>query len=290
MTLEQRRLGRTGHSSSVAILGTAAFGESTPEVVRASFDLALAEGINHVDIAPSYGRAEELLGPLLPPVRDRVFLACKTMERTADAARAELESSLSKLRTDAFDLYQFHAVIDDDELDRILAPGGAGEAVISAREEGLVHRVGITGHFGKVPHVILRALQTLDLDTVMFPINVAMWCDREYRAAAEEVLELCAERDLGVMAIKAAAFGYWHATRTHTTWYRPLVDAAAIQESVNFVLSLPVTSFATPGDTRLLPIALEAARNFRRLSPKELEQVTPPAGAEALLSAPPSPR
>src|ERR1700737_547296 len=155
-----RRLGRTGHHSSVAILGAAAFWDSTPDATAAALDAALAAGVNHLDIAPQYGRAQELVGPLVPAVRDRLFVACKTLRHDADGVRAQLEESLQLLGCDAFDLYQLHAVTDMAELD---ARTGAVEAILRARDEGLCRHVGITGHDLDAPAAHLEALRRYDL-------------------------------------------------------------------------------------------------------------------------------
>jgi aryl-alcohol dehydrogenase-like predicted oxidoreductase len=270
--MEQRRLGRTGHLSSVAILGCCAFNDGDVEAARQALDEALAAGVNHLDIAPSYGQAEAAVGPSLPAVRDRIFLACKTTERRADAAREELEASLGRLRTDHFDLYQFHAVTDEDELDAICAPGGAAEAVFRAKDEGLCRFVGITGHFLKAPRTFRRALDRLDLDTVMFPVNAGHFADPDYRRDAEELFAACAARDVGVMAIKALARRPWPAgERRYGTWYEPLDDPARVQAAVDFTLSQPLTGFATPCDRRLLGLALRAAEGFHRLDEAAIE-------------------
>lgn len=272
--MEQRRLGRTGHLSSVAILGCCAFGDGDVEATRASLDEALAAGVNHLDVAPSYGDAESALGPSLPAVRGRVFLACKTNIRTAGGARAELERSLERLQTDHFDLYQFHGVTTEDELEAITAPGGAAEAVLAAQDEGLTRYVGITGHFLQAPRVFRAALQRIDLDTVMLPVNAGHWANADYRRDAESLLDLCAQRDVAVMAIKALARRPWQGERQYSTWYEPLDEPGRIQRAVDFTLSLPVTGFATPCDRRLLPLALEAAEHFSRMAPEEIESAT----------------
>ncbi len=270
--MQRRRLGRTGHESSVAILGAAAFWETTEDVVAGAFARAVAAGVNHLDIAPQYGMAEDLAGRVLPEYRDRLFVGCKTMQRGASAARAELERSLTKLRTDRLDLYQLHAVTTDEELAAALAPGGAAQALVQARDEGLVGAIGITGHFEYAPRLFRQALREVDLDTVMLPVNPTMLALPAYRADFEALLAVAAERDLGVMAIKAVARGPWGGRdHTATTWYEPYQDPDRIREAVRFTLSLPVTGFATPGDVRLLPAALAAAAAFTPLSAEEIE-------------------
>jgi aryl-alcohol dehydrogenase-like predicted oxidoreductase len=270
--MERRVLGRTGHESSVAILGGAAFWETTVEVVAAAFERAVAAGVNHLDIAPQYGMAEDLAGEVLPQYRDRMFVACKTLQRDADGARAELERSLGKLRTDRFDLYQMHAVNSDEELAAVLAPGGAAEALVRARDEGLVAAIGITGHFQRVPRLFRTALERVDLDTVMLPVNAPMLALPDYRAQFTALLDVAAQRNLGVMAIKAVARGPWRTEEhTATTWYEPHRDPAAIRESVRFTLSQPVTGFCMPGDVSIHADALAAAEQFTPLSPEEIE-------------------
>lgn len=258
--MERRRLGRTGHRSSVAILGGAAFGRATPDEAAEPFADALGRGVNHLDVAPRYGDAEHVLGPLVEPVRDELFLACKTTRRNPDGVRAQLSESLRRLRTDHFDLYQLHAVTDRDVLDE---RDRAAEVLLEAREAGTARFVGITGHGHDAPATFLEALRRYDLDTVMFPVNPRMWADPDYRHDAEALLALCDERDVGVMAIKAAARRPWgDGERFATTWYEPYDDPEDIARGVAFTCSMPgVHAFCTPGDLRLLPLALDAAEH-----------------------------
>jgi aryl-alcohol dehydrogenase-like predicted oxidoreductase len=262
--VEKRRLGRTEHHSTVAVLGAAAFARATPDEAADGFSRALARGINHLDIAPRYGAAEDLIGPLLPAVRDEIFVGCKTTRRNADGVRAQLEESLTKLGCDRFDLYQMHAVTDMDVLEERVA---AAEEILKARDEGLVRFAGITGHNDGAPGAHLEALRRWDLDTVMFPVNARMWSDPSYRRDAEALLELCAERDVGVMAIKAAAKRPWdEGDRFATTWYEPFDKADVVARGVAFTLSVPgVHAFCTPGDLRVLDLALEGAESFQPL-------------------------
>src|SRR3954451_2491159 len=258
-----RRLGRTGHDSSVAILGGAAFSRCTPEETRPAFEAALAAGVNHLDIAPQYGEAQRNVGPLVPAVRDRLFVACKTLRKNPDGVKAQLEESLSLLGCDHFDLYQLHAVTDLDELD---ARADAATAILRARDEGLTRFVGVTGHNVTTPAAQAEAVRRYDLDTVMFPVYPRVWADPDYRRDAEALLELCAERDLGVMAIKAGAARPWTVPpeqRHSNTWYEPQTTADAIGRGVGFALSTPgVDAFCTPGDIDVLRLALDAASAF----------------------------
>jgi aryl-alcohol dehydrogenase-like predicted oxidoreductase len=262
--METRRLGRTGHFSSVAVLGAAAFWDATPEAAEEAFGAALRSGVNHLDVAPQYGRAQELLGPLIPGVRTRLFVGCKTLRHSADGVRAQLEDSLSLLGCDSFDLYQMHAVTSVEELDR---RSGAVEAIMRARDEGLCRWAGVTGHDLTAPAAHLEALRRHDLDTVMFPVNPRLWADPDYRRDAEALIEECAARDVGVMAIKAAAARPW-GERPHTssTWYEPYTAADEVARGVRFALSVEgVHAVCTPGDLGVLPLALDAANRFAPL-------------------------
>jgi aryl-alcohol dehydrogenase-like predicted oxidoreductase len=277
-----RRLGRTGHESSVAILGGAAFALSTTDESEPAFTAALARGVNHLDIAPRYGNAEVAIGPLVPAVRHRLFIGEKTTRRSADGVRAQLEETLQRLQTDHVDLYQMHAVTDVDVLDERVDAGGVIER---ARDEGLARFIGITGHGLAAPATFVEALRRYDLDTVMFPVYPRLWGDVDYRRAAEALMSICAERDLGVMAIKAVARQPWTQAedRFATTWYEPRRDPAAIATGVRFALSTPgVHAFCTPGDLALLPLALDAAEAYdpmddgaRRVAVDEMAGLAP---------------
>ncbi len=277
--MQTRRLGRTGHQSSLAIFGAAALWDADPDTAARAFDEALAAGVNHLDVAPQYGRAQELLGPLIPAVRERLFVACKTLRHDPNGVRAQLEESLEKLRCDRFDLYQMHAVTDLGELD---ARAGAVEAILAARDEGLCRWVGITGHNLTAPAAHAEALRRYDLDTVMFPVNARLWEDVSYRRDAEALLEEAAGRDVGVMAIKAAAARPW-GDRPHSagTWYEPYTTADEVGRGVRFALSVPgVHAFCTPGDTGVLSLALEAAASFTPMEGAERASVSAALGAE----------
>ncbi len=277
--METRRLGRTGHSSSLAVFGAAALWDSDPEVAARVFGAAVEAGVNHLDVAPRYGRAQELLGPLIPALRDRLFVACKTQRRQADGVRAHLEESLRVLQCDSFDLYQMHAVTDLEELD---ARAGAAEAILRARDEGLCRFVGVTGHNLTAPAAHAEALRRYDLDTVMFPVNPRLWTDPTYRADAEVLLEEASARDVGVMAIKAAAARPW-GDRPHTagTWYEPYTSADEVTRGVRFALSVPgVHAFCTPGDTDVLGLALAAAQNFSPMDAGERASASASVDAE----------
>jgi aryl-alcohol dehydrogenase-like predicted oxidoreductase len=278
--MERRRLGRTGHLSSVVTFGSAGIGRVEQAVADQAIEAALAAGVNHVDVAPSYGDAELRLRPWMARIRDRVFLGCKTKERTRDEARAELHRSLERLQTDRLDLYQLHSVGKLADLDACTARGGALEALVAAREAGLTRWLGITGHTHDAPRTHLEALRRFDFDTVMFPLNFVLWADPVYRRDAQALLEECRARDVGVHVIKSAAKDPWgDRPRTHTTWYEPFTDQPTIDRAVAFVLSQPITTLCSAGDVTVLPRVLEAAGRYRPLAAAEQEALLATAGS-----------
>ena len=280
--MQQRRLGRTGLHSSVLIYGAAALGEADQDTADASIRLALDAGINHFDVAASYGDAELRLGPWMPEIRDRIFLATKTGLRDRDEAWAQINRSLERLRTDHVDLIQVHAVGDLPELDLVTRPGGSLEAVVRAREEGLAGAVGITGHGHDAPTTHLEALARFPFDTVLSPHNWVLAQDPAYLAAYEALVAEVQAQDAGLMIIKSAARRNWPepVEHTYTTWYEPFDDQDRITAAVAWVLAHPeVTGIATPGDVRLLPLVIEAERHLDEVTPDGAEAVLAKAGA-----------
>lgn len=272
--METRRFGRTGHMSTVAIFGAAAFSKISQEDADKVIDMIIQAGVNHIDVAPSYGQAEERIGPWMPRERSRFFLGCKTMERTKEGAWNEMQQSLKRLQTETFDLYQSHAVTTMEELDSITMKGGALEAFVKARQEGLTKFIGITGHGFNAPQIYLEALRRFDFDTVLFPLNFVQMGNSEYRNYAEELIATCKTKDVGTMVIKAITKGPWgEKAHTATTWYEPFDQMDEIQPAVNFALSYDVTGLCTAGDTRVLPMFLEACENFNRLNNIEIEEM-----------------
>jgi len=228
-----------------------------------AMEKVIASGVNHIDVAPGYGQAEERLGPWMPQIRERFFLGCKTMERQKEEAAVELRRSLEILRVDKFDLFQLHAITSMEELDQVTAPNGALEAVIEARSEGLTDYIGITGHGNDAPTVFLEALDRYDFDTVLFPINFVQYANPDYRQNSEELLRQSLEKDVGVMIIKTIAKLPWgERERTYNTWYEPFDDPQHIQQCVNFALSQDVTGLCTSADVTILPMFLDACERF----------------------------
>jgi aryl-alcohol dehydrogenase-like predicted oxidoreductase len=271
--VEKRRLGRLGHQSSVLIYGAASLGEVTQDVADQSVQEALDAGINHFDVAASYGDAELRLGPLMPRIRGDIFLATKTGERRADDAWRQINASLERLQTDHLDLIQLHAVGDRDELDKVTGKGGALEAALRAEEEGLAGAVGITGHGHEAPATHLEALRRHPFATVLSPINVALSRDPSYLADYEALVAEVQAQDAGLMIIKTVARRNWpDDNKTYTTWYEPLDQQRQITAAVSWVLAhAEVTGLATPSDVRLLRLLVAAEAD--RVSPEEAESV-----------------
>lgn len=263
-----RRLGRTEHQSSIAILGGAAFSASTPEVAETTFQLALEAGVNHLDIAPTYGHAELVIGPLVPAVRDRLFIGEKSNRSNPDGVRAHLERSLERLGCTSFDLYQAHGVTDLVDLDR---RSPAIEAILRARDEGLTRFVGITGHDFGTAVAQLEAVRRFDLDSVMLPVYPGALANSQYAADLAELLDEAARRDVAVMAIKAGAHQPWgHGEKTSTSWYQPFTDPESVTRGVRFTMGTPgVHAFCTTGDVDVLPLQLAAAAEYEPLSPAD---------------------
>jgi aryl-alcohol dehydrogenase-like predicted oxidoreductase len=266
-----RPLGRTGHRSSVLAFGGAAFwGDTDDARAAAALDDALDRGVNHVDVAPSYGAAERVLGAAIARNRGRMLLACKTMERRKAKARDELHRSLERIGTDRFDLYQCHAVSDTYDLDRILGPGGAMEAIVEARAQGLVRWIGITGHHCAVLH---DALARFPFDTVMFPLNPIQAADPRPATDYRPLLAATIARGVGAIGIKAIATGPWatRAEQTHTTWYRPADEPGDMARRLRFTLSHLVATTVLPSDTSLWPPLFETVAHLAPLDDTEIE-------------------
>jgi aryl-alcohol dehydrogenase-like predicted oxidoreductase len=256
--------GRTGHQSTRVIFGAAALSAVTQEESDATMELVSASGVNHIDVAASYGEAELRLGPWVEQHRAEIFLATKTGERTADAAYAEINRSLELLRTDHIDLLQLHNLVDEVEWQTAYAPGGALEAAVRAKEEGLVRDIGVTGHGVTVARQHRRSLEEYDFASVLLPYNYPMTRNAEYMADFEELLDVCAERGVAVQTIKSITRAPWagDADRHAATWYEPLTDPEAIDTAVAWVLGRPGIFLNTVGDIHVLPKVLDAAHRF----------------------------
>lgn len=275
----RRRLGKTGREVSIiGYGGIVAMGRDQREVTREIIRF-IDRGVNYFDVAPSYGNgeAEERLGPALLGRRDGLFLACKTERRDRQGAREALETSLKRLRTDHFDLYQLHAITTLEDVEKALGPGGAMETFVGAREKGYVRYLGFSAHSVEAA---LEAMRRFDFDTILFPFNWVCWMRGNF---GPQVLKEARRRGMGCLALKAMAKAPWPAGAERTApkcWYEPHFDPAEAALALRFTLSLDVTAAIPPGDERLFPLALEVASRFKPLTEAERRQLQ--AKAETL--------
>jgi aryl-alcohol dehydrogenase-like predicted oxidoreductase len=281
--IEKKAFGRTGHVSTRTLFGAAALGRVTQDEADRTLELLFEYDINHIDTAASYGDAELRIGPWMGKHRQDFFLATKTEKRTYQGAWDELRSSLERMRVDSVDLWQMHLLVKPDEWDVAMGPGGALEAFIEARDQGLVRFLGVTGHGWNVAEMHMKSLERFDFDTVLLPYNYVMTQHVQYAADFEALVAMCQERNVAVQTIKSIARGPWgDKPRTRNTWYEPLEEQADIDRAVNFVLSRPELFLNTTGDIHVLPRVLDAASRFQA-APSEEELQT---AATALEMAP----
>ncbi len=266
--LERRALGKTGERLSIVGFGGVVVMNATTDEAAARVREAIDAGVNYFDVAPSYGNAEDMLGPALEPFRKNVFLACKTQGRTRAAASAELDRSLKKLRTDHVDLYQHHAVTKRSDVATILGPGGAMEAFEAARKAGKVRFLGFSAHSVEAA---LALLEGYPFDTILFPVNYATWTAGGF---GPQVLALARQKGMGILALKALAKRPWPEgapKRYAKCWYEPLDSPEEARLALRFTLSHPVTAAIPPGDEGLFRMALGFAQEFQPLSAEEAE-------------------
>ncbi len=263
MTIPTIPFGSTGHLSTRCIFGGTALSRASQEEADRTLEVLLRYGINHIDTAAGYGDSELRIGPWMRRHRDRFFLATKTGERSAAGARAQLERSLQRLQVDHVDMIQLHSLTEPDEWRQALGSGGALEALIQARDEGLARYIGITGHGATVARTHLDALQRHPFDAVLLPLNYPMYEIPQYAADFEELRTLCRERGVAVQTIKAIARRRWTGSaRPHPTWYEPLAGQQDIDAAVHWVLAHEGVFLNSAGDMSLLPRILDAAARF----------------------------
>ncbi len=268
--LERRVLGKTGEKLSVIGFGGIVVSNATTEQAAERVRAAIEAGVNYFDVAPSYGNAEDMLGPALEPHRKGVFLACKTQGRTKEAATKELDSSLRKMRTDHFDLYQHHAVTKRKDALTILGPGGAMEAFEAAKKAGKVRFLGFSAHSVEAASALMDGYA---FDTILFPVNYATWHAGGF---GPQVLAKAKEKGMGILCLKAMAKGPWPegaAKRYAKCWYEPLDAPEDAAMGLRFTLSHPVTAAIPPGDETLFAMALKLAAGFTPLSATEVEAI-----------------
>jgi len=277
--LISKRSYRDGIELSILGLGGMLLVDMPEAAVKKIVIEALDRGINYFDVAPFYGdgEAEKKMGAALATRREKIFLACKTLERSAGEARRELEQSLRRLRTDHFDLYQFHALSDVKEVEEIFAPGGALEAFLQARQEGKIRYIGFSAHSVEAAMLMLGRFR---FDSILFPVNFICYARGNF---GPQVMQKA--KDLGVarLALKAMAHGPWRKGERRkypNCWYRPIDDSSLAREALRFTLSEDVTATIPPGDECLFRMALELAPDLPPLSAGERKKLL--AGTKGL--------
>ena len=255
--------GSTGHESTRTIFGAAALATLNQAEADPTLELLLEHGVNHIDTAASYGDSELRLAPWLTEHRDRFFLATKTGERDRAGAREEIHRSLERLGVDHVDLLQLHNLVDVIEWETALREGGALEAAVEARDEGLVRFIGVTGHGLTVAKMHLRSLERFAFDSVLLPYSYVQLRDERYASDFEALAAVCADRDIAMQTIKAITLAPWDGReQTTSTWYEPLQEQDDIDLAVHWVLGRPGVFLNTVGDVALLPHVLGAASRY----------------------------
>ncbi len=268
--MEKRTLGQTGESLSMVGFGGILVMDEEPASASRLVAQAVDRGINYFDVAPTYGNAEERLGPALEPYRKSVFLACKTEKRSAEEAKEALHESLELLRTDYFDLYQLHAVTTMEDVEQIMGPGGALETFVKAREDGLVRYLGFSAHSEEAATALL---DRFTFDSILFPFNWVCWHQGNFGPRA---LEKAQEAGVGILALKSLAKRKWKEGEEKTwskAWYAPVDTFEAVSLALRFTLSKPVTAAVSPGHPELLWWACDAADEFTPLSEEEAAEL-----------------
>ncbi|MGW8225993.1 MAG: aldo/keto reductase [Anaerolineales bacterium] len=261
--LPKLTFGRTGHLSTRAIFGAAALSQVTQEEADQTLDVLLKFGINHIDTAASYGDAELRIGPWMEKHRQDFFLATKTEKRTYAGAIEELHNSLERLQVEYVDLWQMHFLIEEQDWQTAMGPGGALEAFIEAKERGLARYLGVTGHELRVTSFHKRSLERYDFDSVLLPYNPVLMRNPAYAEGFETLMSICKERNVAVQTIKSISRGPWKGKqKTRDTWYEPFENQAHIDAIVHWVLSRPGIFLNTVGDINLLPKVLDAVQRF----------------------------
>ena len=262
--IEKLSFGRTGHRSTRIIFGAAALGAMRQDRADRVLETLPESGVNHIDVAASYGDAELRVGHWLKNRRDSFFLATKTGERTAKGAMESIHRSLERLQVEFVDLIQFHNLTDEAGWEIAMGPKGALEAAIEARKQGLVKFVGVTGHGTQAPRMHMKSLEQFDFDAVLLPYNFMLMQDPEYAEDFYALKKICAERGIAMQTIKSIARRRWKPEdpSKRFSWYEPVKDAEAIQKMVHWGLDQTGIFLNTSSDATLLPLIFEAAAQY----------------------------
>ncbi len=264
MPIATQPFGSTGHMSTRTLFGGASLSHVTQEEADRTLEMLLQYGVNHIDVAASYGDAELRIAPWLVKYRSQFFVATKTDSRTAQEAKEELHRSLERMGIDYVDLWQFHNLADPIEWDTALSPGGAIDAAVEAKKQGLIRAIGVTGHGSQIAATHRRSLERFDFDSVLLPYNYITMQNPYYAENFNALLSACQQRNVAVQTIKSIAYKPWMG-RAHTreTWYEPLEDQQDIDMAVHWVLKRPGIFLDTVGDIHMLPKVLDAASRFQ---------------------------
>ncbi len=270
--IEKIPFGATGHTSTRIIFGAAALGGMSQSRADTTLDLMMHYGVNHIDVAASYGEAELRLADFLQDHRADVFLATKTGDRDGDGARASIENSLTRMKTDHVDLIQFHNLAKDHEWEKVMAKGGALEAALRAQEQGLVKFIGVTGHGTRIAEMHLKSLERFDFASVLLPYSYLSMQDEQYATEFEALYKLCQEKQIAMQTIKAIARRRWQPEdeSRRLSWYEPIRDEGALRRAVHWVLRRPGLFLNTTSDATLLKMVLDAATEF---DPEKLDDI-----------------
>jgi aryl-alcohol dehydrogenase-like predicted oxidoreductase len=266
--IARRTLGRTGEQLSIiAFGGIVVMNETTGESSNVVAE-AVDRGINYFDVAPSYGNAQERLGPALAPYRKNCFLACKTEGRMKDDSRKQLEESLRLLKTDHVDLYQFHALTKMADLDKVLGPGGAMETMEAAKKEGKIRYIGFSVHSAETA---VAAMDRYNFDTILFPLNFVLFTQAGF---GPQILKKAQEKKMGILALKGMAKSAWpdDQKKDHSEpkcWYKPAAFPDEASMGLRWTLGHPITAAIPPGDERYFRLAMDVAQNYKPLEAHE---------------------
>ena len=266
--IARRALGRTGEQLSIiGFGGIVVMNETTTESTNIVAE-AVDRGINYFDVAPSYGNAQERLGPALAPYRKNCFLACKTEGRKKEDSRAQLEESLRLLKTDHVDLYQFHALTKMKDLDTVLGPGGAMETMEAAKKEGKIRYIGFSVHSAETA---VAAMERYNFDTILFPLNWVLFTQAGF---GPQILKKAREKNMGILALKGMARTVWPADQKENhpepkCWYQPASFPDQASLGLRWTLGHPITAAIPPGDERYFRLAMDVAQNYKPLEPHE---------------------
>lgn len=270
-TIPKREFGDTGERLSIIGLGGITITDTSQSRTEEILEEAMEQGVNYVDVSPTYGNAEDLLGPVIRKHRDEIFLACKTNRRLKNEASSELDQSLKKLKTSYFDLYQLHGIRDIKEVETIFSPNGAIHAFIEAQRDGLIRYIGFSAHS---VNAALRSLDLFDFDSMLFPVNFVLYFKEDF---GSQVVEKACEKGVVRLALKAMARGKWPSGSNRKeypkSWYQPFTNPKLVDMALRFTLSQPITAAIPPGDERLFKMALQIASNFEPINNRELEEL-----------------